>query len=1122
MLLLKIYILLSINVMKNEDNKKGRNGNGNYEPRKEKTEMVDLTTTSRHFFNAVVLNEKWKKGNRVVRRKKEQKQILHDEGGNSMAIEQTQLTYITGVKYFFQIFIRQYSVVTLIVWAFLFLAEAAMVVLYIWESFMEGVGDSWRNYDRTEWSYFFWCRVTLSVVLCSQLFFAYSVSIPTISIVILTTIYQLVICLVALISKNGSITRMYIPFFLRCWPMRQYFLFVLDSIALMTPRRRELDLFRLASEPLTLFICLLFTTACFFHLDQSFRGYPVNIGVALYFVVVTVSTVGFGDVVPHTAEGKAIVIIAVFVFLAQMPLFIQAILSTISIYKSYRSYDGPPGHFMVYGHLTAADVVSILDETFSLYPSTPIVFCNSEFSDDVLALSSNPAYQSRSTFLTIDALNAPSLERIKASSSSGLVIFPLDVSHSPRVDDDVMLAARIMKRRVPSVPQYLWLRYGLHASLVRKQSVVRENYIKKAILSTALLLPGIIPFLVNLIRGAWTGGTDPQDLWERKGIWDWKNQYRYSRRQRIGCFSCPDAFIGMCLRDVILCHRAKDILVIGIHRPYSPFHDVFPDLEYRICILDRLVLIYDPSSHKSFQHNSSALQELWAEEFHRGRVREDFLSVEKDDAEENGGGSGEVYNSFCFSEKSFHEENEGNEKMKEKNPRGKKSATAPRLLPSFCENIPIPNSLTNEIIERGDNYSESGANGEDAKYLDADRLKECLCSLQFTVKKPLGVPLEEIQLSAHAVQCLNDLLRRHSDAIIDPYCPHLDRERLENMINNILVHVVYTSQDVDNGMPNLSVKDTFIFVDLPSSALGQSTSSVYEEIISHVIARYELFTMMRRINAIHKESTAVHLTMRKYQKAFIHNWAKAFGSPLRYIRGQTSVAAHLSYAFTTASDPAYVHGILLYSSYMGVKKYGDVPIYIVDKALREIIDVCEKIHSIPGESPERNIIVELECFTSCIQLSPFHTDPEWIVRAKENFQDTLSFMSGRCFSANMLITLPFYAHKDSAILEFLNMVLPPSPADEVFDESKWSNSVNHPEVLFHHFRDTRGLFSTFGSAFNYLLKQKSFIAIGIFRLFPQKERLPQSSRYFVTNPSQKAPLVVDDIIYCLDAQRSTR
>lgn len=1122
MLLAETYALSSINVMKNEDNKKGRKGNANHEPRKEKTEMVDLTTTSRHFFNAVVLSERWRKRNRIVRRKKEQKQIHHDEGGNSMAMEQTQLTYITGVKYFFQIFIRQYSVVTLLVWVFLFLAEAAMVVLYVWESFMEGVGESWRNYDRTEWSYFFWCRVTLSVVLCSQLFFAYSVSIPTISIVILTTMYQLVVCLVALISTKGSITRMYIPFFLRCWPMRQYFLFVLDSIALMSPRRRKLDLFRLASEPLTLFICLLFTTACFFHLDQSFRGYPINIGVALYFVVVTVSTVGFGDVVPHTAEGKAIVIIAVFVFLAQMPLFIQAILSTISIYKSYRSYHGPPGHFMVYGLLTAADVVSILDETFSLYPSTPIVFCNSEFSDDVLALSSNPAYQSRSTFLTIDALNAPSLERIKASSSSGVVIFPLDPSHSPRVDDDVMLAACIMKRRVPSVPQYLWLRYGLHTSLLQKQSVIRENYIKKAILSTALLLPGIIPFLVNLIRSAWTGGADPQELWERKGIWDWKNQYRYSRRQRIGCFACPAAFIGMRLRDIISCHREKDLLMLGVHRPYSPFHGVFPDLEYKVCVVDRLVLIYDPSSHKNFQHSSSALQELWAEEFHRGRVRESFLAFGKDDAEENGGGSVEVYNSFCNNEKVFHEGNEENKEIKNNNLRREELTTALPLSPSFCANTVIPNNLKNEIVESGENYSESGPYGEEEKYLDADRLKECLCSLQFTVKKPLGVPLEEIQLSAHAVQCLNDLLRRHSDAIVDPYCPHLDRERLENMINNILVHVVYTSQDVENGIPNLTAKDTFIFVDLPSSALGHSNTSVYEEIFSHVIARYELFTMMRRISTIHRESTAVHLTMRKYQKAFVHNWAKAFGSPLRYIRGQTSVAAHLSYACTTASDPAYVRGILLYSSYMGVKKYGDVPIYIVDKALREIIDVCEKIRSIPGESPERNIVVELECFTSCIQLSPFHTDPEWMVRAKENFQDTLSFMSGRCFSANMLITLPFYAHKDSSILGFLNMVLPPSPADEVFDESKWSNSVDHPEVLFHHFRDKRGLFSTFGSAFDYLLKEKSFIAIGIFRLFPQKERLPQSSRYFVTNPSQKAPLVADDIIYCLDTGRSTR
>ena len=192
----------------------------------------------------------------------------------------------------------------------------------------------------------------------------------------------------------------------------------------MTPRNRKLDLFRLAAGPLTLFIALVFTAAGCFRIDQAFQNHPMNIAVSLYFIIVTVTTVGFGDVVPLTQDGKVIVMVIILIFIAQMPTFIQAIRSSVKIFRVYRSYSGRRKHFIVYGRVERHEAISILDEVFRLYPMKSVCFCNKQFDEDVLAIGRHPRYRLRSDFLTADNLNAYALRRLKAHHACAVIIFP--------------------------------------------------------------------------------------------------------------------------------------------------------------------------------------------------------------------------------------------------------------------------------------------------------------------------------------------------------------------------------------------------------------------------------------------------------------------------------------------------------------------------------------------------------------------------------------------------------------------------------------------------------------------------------------------------------------------------
>eukprot|EP00796_Vickermania_ingenoplastis_P012987 gene12987-8835_t len=1015
---------------------------------KEKMELIDLTISSKHFYNHVFTVEKPERKLRVVRR---------GVRGNGEETEvepgtapQTQITYITGIRYYFQRFIRQHAVAALLVWSFLCLAELGMVILYLAQAQVEGEQTSWTNYDRNEWSSWFWARVILSCILFSQLLFAYSVSVYTVAIVILTTVYQLVLLCVAFTPGMSWVTKMYVPFFLRCWPMRQYFLFVLDSIAVMTPRNRRLDLMRLAAGPLTLFVCLVFTAASCFRIDQTFQGYPVNIAVAIYFIIVTVSTVGYGDVVPKTIEGKAIVIIVVFVFLSKMPTFIQVFRSAASIYKAYRSYTGRPDHFIVYGYLSYHDVMSTLDELLSLYPAKTIVFCNNSFPDDVISLSRNPNYQMRCTFLTVDALDTAAMQRLMAHKACGVVIFPIHEGHSSRADDDVMLASRIFKRHFPLLPQHIWLRYGLHSALLRKDSIIIEEHMKKCILATALLLPGIIPFLVNIIRTAWTGGVEPEDLWGPSGLWDWKNQYKYSRRQTIKSFESPIAFAGLSLRDVIIEMKRQDLLVVGVKGRFT--NKLTLDLDHEMEQGDLLVIVFHPSHHKQLMLSHDIGDILGATE---NSEHIEFTPFPPQ--------AGDLQGSI-----SFYPFESGTDDCLQN--------TAPR---------------------------ESDETG-----FTPATLRDCLCTLQFTTKRPNGIPIEQLELDSTAVSILSELLRRHSNARNDPYCPRAESERLEDMINNKLVQLAYVSQNMDETPSNTGKKEIFIIVDLAASILRQTNTSVYEDIISQTIAQYQMYTMMRCISSIHSDSSAVLLTLRKYPKAFLHNWKQVFGAPLRYIRGQTSLVSHLNYALTTAADPTRIRGVLLYCSQMGVRDFGDVPVCSVETSLRELLAAYEEAQNSSWEHSEQHIVVELECSTSCMQVTPFHRDPEWLVRGKDNFQDALSFMMGRCFASDMVLTLPFHAHQDPCVLQFFSMTLQLASAAEMFEEATWTLPSHHSQTLFRLCGNKTSQFPTYKAAFDYLLIHQGLLAIGVFRLFPQKERLPGSPRYFITNPPLRAPLAL--------------
>ncbi|CAJ1023167.1 Ion channel/Calcium-activated BK potassium channel alpha subunit, putative [Leishmania lindenbergi] len=1006
---------------------------------------------------------------------------------------ESDFTYISGPKYFFQQLVRQYPLAAFFVWTFLFLVELSMVLLYLIQSTMS-YDVTWMHYDTQERSGWFYARTLLSVISLVQLFFAYSLSVMTITVVLITSIYQIIIFFVSIPSNLAWVSCLYVPYFMRCWPMRQYFLFILDSVALMMPRNRKLDLLRLAAGPLTLFICMVFSASGVFRIDQCFQGYPINMAVSIYFVVVTVSTVGFGDVTPQTQDGKAITIVIIFIFIAKMPTFIRVIRSTAKILKAYRSYTGRRNHFIVYGHLNREEVVSILDEVFCLYPMKSVCFCSKWFAPDVLSIGRHPTYRLRSTFLIVDTLDSFALRRMKAQDASAIIILPIREGYSSRVDDDVMLAAIIFERFVPKVPQYVWLRYGLHAKLLKGQrSCVIDEHIKKNIMASALLLPGIVPFLVNLVRSAWAEGVEPADLWTENGIEQWKSQYEYSRRNVLSTCLVPLRFVGATLGRVVANFKYRDVLIVGVEeneRRVMRF-----DLNYRLEEQDVLMAVYERTRNSL----SRALEEFSSP----GPVNE---------------AAGETYGAnFC--------QGLNSEELLHTNMNSSFVFYPYKSSASLCDMVPPQTPATSDgadTADKGDGHIDSKPEDE---ALSLEEVRRALMNIAGIVRAPRGIPLASLQLRRRTAAHLWHLTQRHRGLLLDLSMPVEDREEalrdVTDQINSSVLkaadmYLAAMSEQDRQAMELKHQDEVFLFIDQTSSILRKTTTSVYEDVISQTIAQYELYVMMQCICAVHAHSRLTLLTLRRYPPHFFQTWKDTFGTPLRYIRGQGSLDSHLNYALTVDTDVTKVRGILLYCSQMGPRDFGDIPIFSVENSVLDLLEWNEQTRDGLSGAREQNIVVELQSFLFSIKVSPFHTDAVWRTRGESNFQDALAFMMGRFFASNMLITILIHSHRDSRIIKFFEMVLNLTSTANMFDKAVWANRSAQSQTLFKLCGNHSLRFQTFGDAFEFLLSKRQCVAIGVFRLFPASEMLSGMPRYFVTNPPMCMPLLMEDIIYCLD------
>ena len=258
-------------------------------------------------------------------------------------------------------------------------------------------------------------------------------------------------------------------------------------------------------------ICsVLFVSVCIMHyLERTHVDSKIpDLFESLWFIIITITTVGYGDIYPETWYGKLYVMVLVILVLFSLTTVLDELLELLgSSHKTtaaYFNYIKGKHVVLVTSNVRMNFLIDFLNELYSEENNDIVTVILSPRSADKMTENrlKSPVWRRRVVLLQGSALRSIDLERASVSHAKYCFLIPDRQTDDPNsADQEIILRAIAIKRFAPRIKLYVHIlkpENRFHVDFATK--VMCEGEIKHALFASNCICPGFSTFITLLLH----------------------------------------------------------------------------------------------------------------------------------------------------------------------------------------------------------------------------------------------------------------------------------------------------------------------------------------------------------------------------------------------------------------------------------------------------------------------------------------------------------------------------------------------------------------------------------------------------------------------------------------------
>ncbi|XP_050055590.1 potassium channel subfamily T member 2 isoform X3 [Aphis gossypii] len=323
-----------------------------------------------------------------------------------------------------------------------------------------------------------------------------------------------------------TLINLFIPVFLNCWLAKKSLENMFNDLHRAMQKSQSALSQQLMILSATL-LCLVFTSVCGIQHFQRAGHRHLSLFQATYYVVVTFSTVGYGDFVPDIWPSQLYMVVMICIALIVLPTQFEQLAFTWmerqklgGSYSSHRAHSEK--HVVVCSTTLQADTIMDFLNEFYAHPLLQdyfvVLLSPMELDTTMRMILQVPIWAQRVIYIQGSCLKDGDLSRARMSDAKAcFVLAARNYADKTAADEHTILRSWAVKDYAPTVPQYVQIfrpENKLHVKFA--EFVVCEDELKYALLANNCTCPGastLVTLLLHTSRGQ-EGQTSPEE-WHR-------------------------------------------------------------------------------------------------------------------------------------------------------------------------------------------------------------------------------------------------------------------------------------------------------------------------------------------------------------------------------------------------------------------------------------------------------------------------------------------------------------------------------------------------------------------------------------------------------------------------------